>query len=68
MFRLPAPLENPLRLIGSGLGSGERLPVAACWQPGISRAACAAAEIAAGALFGLLVGDELTPEAPCGAD
>ena len=34
------------RIIGSAAGFGGRLPVAACWQPGISRAACAAAEIA----------------------
>jgi len=36
----------PLRLIVAGLGSGGLLPIAACWQPGISRAAFAAAEIA----------------------
>lgn len=39
-------LEMRLRLIACAVEFGGPLPVAACWQPGISRAACATAEIA----------------------
>jgi hypothetical protein len=48
MRRLTALLQGELHLIGSAVGFGDRLLVAACWQPGISRPTFVVAEIADG--------------------
>jgi hypothetical protein len=58
MLRLPAALEGPLRLIGSGFGTGERL--IAAWDEGD----------VGGRILELFssVGDQSTPETHRGGD